>query len=353
MAKPKPKQVPFSQVLAALQDSQQPFPAVYLVRFSDLSLADMTALKQVWGSVSADRRVGLLEDLEELSESDTVVSFDKLATFALDDSDPRVRTVATRLLWEFENVRLISKFLNAMEKDADEIVRAASATALGLYVLKMELEELPTDRQTEVEDRLLRVEQGQDSALVRRRALESLGFSSRGEVHDLILKAYRSDDKEWQASALFAMGRSADVFWERAILGSLNSPEPEVELEAVKAAGELELAAAREILMEKLENFAETDEEVRLAAAWSLSQIGGEGVGALLEKLIEEVEDDDDAEALELALDNLSFLNEMPGYGMFDPLQNIEDHVQIVDLTQPVKDDDEEPLSDELGPLAE
>jgi HEAT repeat protein len=349
MAKIKKKFIPFSQVLVSLQDTSRPFPPVHLHRFSDLTGTDLAQFKNVWSKIETNRRASLLEDLEELAESDTVVSFDELAKFALSDPEPRIRETALRLLWECEDKKLIPIFLNMMEKDENSLVRASAATALGLFVYKGEVEEIPTELLENIVDHLLKVEKGADDPIVRRRALESLGYSSHDEVQRMIQEAYQLSDKEWQASALFAMGRSADESWEKAILDRLDAHEPEVELEAVKAAGELELQSAREPLISKLDHYSDMDEEVRLSVAWSLSQIGGEQVREVLEKLVEEIEDDEEADYIELALENLAFTEDLPGFGMFDPVANIKEHTRIVDLTEPDGDEeDEDDLTDEL-----
>jgi HEAT repeat protein len=55
---------------------------------------------------------------------------------------------------------------------------------------------------------------------------------------------------------------------------------------------------------------SDPDENVRAAAIWSLSQIGGDEVGDRLEALLEETEDEDEADLLEQALENLEFSEE-------------------------------------------
>jgi hypothetical protein len=81
-----------------------------------------------------------------------------------------------------------------------------------------------------------------------------------------------------------------------------------------------------------------------MATAWSLSLIGGNNVREVLEKFIENVEDEDESDYFDLALENLQFTQDVPGYGMFDMLNaaNIEEHTQVVDLSVPDDDADEE-----------
>lgn len=308
--------IPFSQVVKALLDNSKPFSPTLLHRFSDIAVEDLAELKPAWLEIDPNRRVAVLEDLEELAEADTLVLFDDLARFALQDPDARARAVAIRLLWECDDRKLIPIFVRIMEKDADEVVRASAAAALGMFVYIGELESIPTESLQYVEDHLLQLYQGTDTPLVRRRALESLGFSSREDIPAIIRKSYQSDNKEWVASALFAMGRSADEMWTDSIIGMLDHNEPDVQVEAVRAAGQLELVSAREPLLTMLEEDDLLDEDVHAAAIWSLSQIGGPGVLEVLTRLSEESDNDDEADYIEMAIDNLSLAEGMVGFDL-------------------------------------
>lgn len=315
--RPEMKNITIQQVVNALLDENNLFPPHYLRRFSDLEGPELAEVRRVWPQVTAQRRFLLLGDLEDLAEVDTLVSFDSLAQMALKDEDARVRAVAIRLLWESDDPRIAKELMALLEKDPSPDVRAAAATGLGTFVYQGELEELPADLHHRIEDRLLGVVQGQDEALVRRRALESLGFSGRSEVPGLIRKAYDSGDVDWMVSALFAMGRSADNAWDADVKRMLRHPKAEVQFEAVRAAGELSIETSRRVLLDLLEEEAQ-DADIRAAAIWSLSQIGGEQVRETLETLLEETEDEEEAELLENALDNLSFTEDVGLYNMFD-----------------------------------
>jgi hypothetical protein len=78
----------------------------------------------------------------------------------------------------------------------------------------------------------------------------------------------------------------------------------------------LELASARPILLDTLED--EEDLELRRELIWSLSKIGGEGVRAKLEEILEAEEDDEEADFIEEAMDNLSFTEDMSQFDLFD-----------------------------------
>ncbi len=315
--RPKKQNVSIQQILTALLDDKTPFPPVFLRHFSDLEGPDLAALKSIWPQASPERRFLLLEDLEELAENDTLVSFENIARMALTDGDARVRTVAIRLLWESEDQNLVPIFQSILAEDPNPDTRAAAASGLGLFVYLGELEEIPEETLHQVEDQLIAVVNGQDNFQVRRRALESLGFSGRPEVPALIREAYEGNNLPWVESALFAMGRSADNTWNQEVLRMLNHPEASVQVEAIRAAGELGLESARRPLLRLLDDEL-LDADVRAATYWALSRIGGDDVREVLEARLEETEDEEDEELLEDALENLDFTEEMNLFEMFD-----------------------------------
>jgi HEAT repeat protein len=278
-----------------------------------------------------------MEDVEELGEKDYLLSFEALARLAVHDSDPRVRLLAVRTLWEYEHKDLISLFLDLLEADRDEEVQAGAASALGRFVYAGELEEIPSETLHEIEDRLLRVTQDASSVLIRRRALESLGFSSREEVAGLIESAYTSGSKDWMVSALLAMGRSANERWEPQVLAMLESSQTAIRSEAVRAAGELEISESVPRLLELLDD---PEDSVRFASIWSLSQIGGEGVGEALQQLFETTEDEEEAEYIETALENLAFTEGAPPLRLLDlPKGGVEEDDLDLDLDLDLEDE--------------
>jgi HEAT repeat protein len=307
--------VEFPTILEALLDEGKPFPARFLHRFSDIPLADLQALLKVWPQLSARRKQVFLEDLEDLAESDTLLSFEDVARELLEDPEPAVRTQAIRLLSESRDEKLAGKYIGLLETDGSEEVRVAAAEALGQFVYLGELEEIPAALHHHVEDVLLAAARSASSPAFRRRALESLGYSGREEVPVLIEAAYHDGSPDWQASALFAMGRSCDPRWERLVLSKLHAPNEDVRSEAVQAAGELGLGAARSGLLDLLED--EEEPEQRHEVIWALSKIGGEGVRSRLEELLDAESDDEESEFLEGALENLSFTEDLSHFDMF------------------------------------
>lgn len=308
--------LPFHEVLKALKDESQPFPARYLQQFSDLEGQPLRDLLKVWPALPLARKVNLLEDLESLAEDETLMCFDDLAQALLDDPQGEVRKQAIRLLWECEQPRVARKLLKMLTEDSDIEVRAAAASGLGLFVYLGELETIPASLLEEIENLLLKTARGKKDPLVRRKALEALGTSSRPEVPELIEKAFASPETEWQKSALFAMGRSNDQRWNEQVLAKLHNPDNDVREEAIRAAGELSLPESRSVLLHLLDE--EEDSDLTHTIIWSLSQIGGEGVRHKLEGMLEDIADVDEEDFLEEALENLNLTDEMASFNLMD-----------------------------------
>jgi HEAT repeat protein len=309
--------LPFQKTIDELLAGKKSLSRSSLRSFSDIDPVSLNLLLEAWPRITSDRKRLLLEELQTLSENDTLVSFDDLARALLNDSDAQVQAGAIRLLDECNDAKLIPVYLRILSSDKDASARAEAASALGKFVQLGELEEIPKKTQVRVENALLEKITSEDDANVRRQALEAIGYSSRLEVITLIESAFHREDPDWQASALFAMGRSSDERWEENVIPKILDENPRVQLAAIEAAGELGITAAREILLKMLQE-EENDELVVNAAVWSLSQIGGEDARIYIESLIDETEDEDQVEFLEEALDNLAFTEDLAKFDLLN-----------------------------------
>jgi HEAT repeat protein len=336
--------IPFTKIISALLDESTPFSPRYLNRLSDIDPEDVASLEESWSKISLRRREALLEDMEEIHLADTVLSFEDVGRIALKDPEPGVRRRAIQILREYELVDLLPTLIHMAEHDVDADVRAAAAASLSTYVYMGEVEDISFKKLLEVEECLLRLTTGTEPKLVRRRALEALGFSSREEIPSLIEAAYASSDTDWVVTALFAMGRSANSHWNSQVLKMLDHQHPQVRAEAASAAGELEIKASVPQLIELLED---SDADVRMAAIWALSQVGGVGVRTALENLLETTEDDEEANQIDNALENLDFTEEMQDLALFEIPEdgNDPDHASdddFADSDEFISEDDDD-----------
>jgi len=133
---------------------------------------------------------------------------------------------------------------------------------------------------------------------VRRRILEASVRAPEAWHQDAIKDAYSSGDKEWMLTAVFSM------CWVRGfddqILVALKSVDPEIQYEAVKAAGNWELDAAWSHIVE-LVNDAHTPRPLLLAAISAVGSIRPAEAGNILVELADS-EDEEIAEAADEAM---------------------------------------------------
>jgi HEAT repeat protein len=341
-----PTQITFDELRKALLDETGPVEVRYLYRLSDIEGHDLREMTALWPEIPLWRRQALLLDLQVLAENDFVLSYEAIGRLAIDDSDARIRFggVQTLIASECEQPDLIPILLNMAEQDVDANVRAVAALALGRFVYIGELGMLSTQTQTTLEDQLLSIARHDSDADVQRRALESLGYAGRNEVVQLIEDAFQSAQTADLASALLAMGRSADERWTADVLAMLDHHDPGVRLEAVRAAGELALAEARQILLALITH---EDLDMRMTAIWSLSQIGGDKVFQRLVNALQNATDEDEISFIEQALDNLAFNEDIdgdPGMLLFTQIDDDED--KGLAAWAPALDQEDEDLDD-------
>jgi HEAT repeat protein len=307
----------FTQLLLQLQDINLTVKPGQLYALSDLTSEQTHQLAAIWLKVPVVRRVSILEELEEIYDSDTITSFDAIARLCLTDPEPKVREVALRLLWEEEDSSLVKPFMLILSQDPDDRVKAGAAAALGRFIYLGEVDEISSELFEEALALLVTTYRENPKKLIRQRSLESMGFASRPEIKAIISEAYHSPDKAIVASAFCAMGRSADEDWSRLVLSHIADEDEGIQLEAVRAAGELQISDAKPVLIEFLAQ-PDLDEELKYTIIWSLSQIGGSDVDELFNTMLDGDVDEDMLEVLEEALDNLAFTNEVDSFDILD-----------------------------------
>lgn len=328
----------FEEVLVALLDDDQVLDPAYLFRLSDISQENLSALMVIWPEINIERRRALIEDLEELVDDNNLLSFEGVFRLALKDDDPQVRFFTTRAIEIFDTDDLIPSFLEVLDHEETVDVRAVTASILGKYIYRGELDKISKKLKKKIENKLFEILESDEPEEIRRRALEAVSYSSREEVKGHILDAYQSDLEEWVASAVFAMGRSLDADYGEMVFDQLGHTSPKVRLEAVRACGELALENAVPIILDLLDDLP----DIREAAIWSLSQIGGEDAGPALQGLLEDEVSDEEADLIQGALERLDFLEEGLDLSMFNlPLDDDEEYIlDDYDYQQDGYDDD-------------
>ncbi len=308
-------EITFQSVLEALLDPKKDIPYAHLSFYSDLDPKTLRLFLDAWKNLPSKRKTQLLDYLTAYMDEDTIVSYEEIGRAVLDDPDAEVRARALGLLAESDDPRLVNTLLGVLQADSDLAPRLKAVNLLGEFILLGELEELDEKRLHKIEEALLAVIRSDENPALRRAAVEAFGYSGREDAVGILESAYEREDPQWIASALRAMGRSHDSRWGDSVVSKLLDPDPRVRYAAAEAAGELTVEEAAPILLKMLED-EEEDDNVTMAAIWALSQIGGEDARAYILSLLDNAEDEETAEFLEDALDNLDLNEQLNRFDM-------------------------------------
>jgi HEAT repeat protein len=280
----------------------------HLYILSRMNQEALEIFKEIWPTIAIDRRRNVMQELMEITEANFEVDFDPVFLLGLGDQDAEVRATAIKSLWENEKPSLIRPLVHLLKNDEAAIVREAAASALGKFIYLRELEEIDWGEANLAEEALLEtVSLAGEDLNVRRRAVESLGYSSDARIPAVIESAYYHENEKMQVSAIFAMGRTADSRWLPLIIEELDSSTAEMRYEAARACGELEAQRSVGQLIRLLEQ--DPDLEVQEMAIWALGRIGGPAAKSTLENYVES-ENETLALAAEDALDELNMFGD-------------------------------------------
>ncbi|MBK8899926.1 MAG: HEAT repeat domain-containing protein [Anaerolineaceae bacterium] len=302
------KEKPFAEVLVELFEAE-PLPIAELYRLSDMQPEDMETFDAGWTAVPDERRQVIVRHLADIAEDNFLVDFSPIFIRGFNDPVADVRVASLDGLWDTTDLKLIPPITGLLQNDPDERVQVAAAGALGHFVLMAEWGQLPERILPGLIDTLLaRYDHEKTADPVRRVVLEALGPAGHPRVNQLIEDAYENGDQAMQVSAVFAMGGTADRRWSATVMSEMESPYEDMRAEAARAAG----AIGNSDFVERLAELAyDEDVAVRLAAIYSLGQIGGDEVQRILAEMLDdpEVEEDDEVmEAVEEAMEEAAMM---------------------------------------------
>lgn len=297
---------PPAEVLAAIADETGPIPFADLPALSNPDDATAGRALALWSRLTPNRRRDFLAALQQVSEDDVTLEFERIQLSALFDPDTATRILAIRGLWESERPEYAAVLLDIVRDDAEGSVRAAAAEGLASFVVGNEFGMLPAD----LGERLLeglrdRIEDLTEEDEVSGSALTALGASSEEWVAELIAEYYETGSTRLRRAAVEAMGRHGSDDWLPVLIQTFEDEDEDVRAAAAISAGNLLLEAAVEPLTLLLED---EEEEVQVAAIRALGEIAGDRAEQILQDLLRSPEPHI-AEAAELAAEEARMMS--------------------------------------------
>jgi hypothetical protein len=267
---------------------------------SHLLSTDLEAVAKAWRSLSVERRLEILTQLNQSERQNARQDFNAIYGVAIADAEPRVRRLAIDSIVTENGPMHLERLVSLSTDDPDPYVREAAVVRMAPFALMAELGELPEPWADRLRDLLLGIHEDDDAPIgVRREALASVGYLDSLAVERAIEVGFEED--AFQLWAMRAMGRTANPDWLDTLTDEAAHPDPAVRQEVARAIGELADERGTGTVADLVDD---AELEVRLAAIKSLGQIGGDEAR---ETLIYALEDERDIirEAAERAINEL------------------------------------------------
>jgi HEAT repeat protein len=297
------------EVIATLKSGGDAVPDETIIYgLSELTDDQILALRPTWLALDTTYRQILMGVLADEMDSNYELDYQAIGELALDDSDDQVRRSGIELLSESEDLEVMDRLIRIVSHDNSDDVRAEAMRVLGNFILLGELGDIDEDETKQAQKLALSLyKNDEEDTQVRARSLEALANCSYGKINQMIEESYRGHDEILKIAAIVAMGRTADNRWEDIILEELEIGLGDIQVEAARASGELQLKDAVPHLAVLLK---EGDRDAQQVCIWALGEIGGKEASRVLENAsadAEEAEDDEMIELIEDALGNANF----------------------------------------------
>jgi len=333
----------FSDILSELRENNRELTYKEIQSFSDLSEENLAQFRQTWNLLSNKRKEMFFELLLVEFMSNTLMDFSEIALIGLNDEDPIIRRGSLKLLMDNRKSYFLDQLISISKQDPDTEVRLDAISTLGYFLMDMEMAERRNNKAKKVLKTLESLMESPDK-LTRLRVMEALAYVDHPAIIPLVYASLTSNIDTEIASGLRAVQNSLNQRWAANVIENLDHPNPDVQYEAIKAVGELQLKRARNRILRLLAQFDQLDDDILDATILTASQLGGNQVREMIEMIEEVFEDEEDmVDLFEEAKSNLElvdFQKQMAGNpdlkDLFteesdDESENIEeDYIQIL-----------------------
>ncbi|HPB40253.1 MAG TPA: HEAT repeat domain-containing protein [Flexilinea sp.] len=299
----------FSDILSELRENNRELTYKEIQSFSDLSEENLAQFRQTWNLLSNKRKEMFFELLLVEFMSNTLMDFSEIALIGLNDEDPIIRRGSLKLLMDNRKSYFLDRLISISKQDPDTEVRLDAISTLGYFLMDTDTAERGKNKAEKVLKTLESLMESPDK-MTRLRVMEALAYVDHPSIIPLVYASLTSDIDTEIASGLRAVQNSLNRRWAANVIENLDHPNPDVQYEAIKAVGELQLKRARNRILSLLARFDQLDDDILDATILTASQLGGNQVKEMIEMIEEIFEDEEDmAELFEEAKSNLELVD--------------------------------------------
>ncbi len=306
----------FDNVLIMVKDHPESVFEKHARMLSDLTAERAARLRTVLSELAAERRAAFYRGMHESGMNYYEYDFTPIAKIGIEDPDGAIRAASIHVLG-FEDSREIgSLILQKALEDPDERTQIAAIEILGQYMYESAIENRIPVNKGKLHEALEKLIEDKNKA-IRRAAVVSYAISEKERVKEIISGYLAGTDREELIAGLAAVRHALGEDWDESVLELMRHEDEDVSIEAIRAAGALQMKEALPALYEILSRFDRISPDLLIAAAEAVAEIGDEGSLDVLETLGEAVVDMD-SEITDAIDDCIDTLNVSIHMGLYD-----------------------------------
>ncbi len=271
----------FDLALEALEKADDVRIATMIGAFSDLTDKMEQRFLTVWQGLTPAFQETFFHRLAFAAAEDNLLDFTVIAFHGLRSPQAGIRWVALRLLEDVRKSALLEEMIRLADADPDTAVREEAVKGLGRFLVDCDLSERHQKRAERIRTALEQLRTS-DNETVALAAMESLAFVDPGSIDEQVRACLIGRHSREVCAGLRAIQNSLNRKWAADVLDNLDEDNPDIRLEAIRAAGQLQLKKALPSLQRLLVDFDELDDDTLEAVILAASQIGGNPVEKMM-----------------------------------------------------------------------
>lgn len=306
----------FDNVLIMVKDHPENVFEKHARMLSDLNAERAARLRMVLAELAAEPRAAFYQGMHKSCMNYFEYDFTPIAKIGIEDPDGAIRAASIHVLG-FEDSREIgSLILQKALEDPDERTQIAAIEILGQYMYESAIENRIPVSKGKLHETLEKLIENKNKA-IRRAAVVSYAISEKERVKEIISGYLAGTDREELIAGLTAVRHALGEDWDESVLELMRHEDEDVSIEAIRAAGALQMKEALPALYEILSRFDRISPDLLITAAEAVAEIGDEGSLDVLETLGEAVVDMD-SEITDAIDDCIDTLNVSIHMGLYD-----------------------------------
>lgn len=298
----------FERILETLRDGESTLSEEEIRSLTDLAEDQANVFHKIWDKLNDEHKLQNMRVMLSAAAEDILLDYTAIVRTDLLSPNPTIRRIALHLMQDLRKSYFLEEVIRIAQTDTDPEAKKDAIEILGFFLNDLISQKHQQHKLEKARGALLELVSAEEQD-IRFCAMEALAYLDEEVIHPLIRLCFASHDPQTLASGLRAVQRSMRTQWQQDVLENLDHEDPAVRIEAIRAAGALQMQSGLEKILLLLTQFDRVDQETLDAAILAASQIGGDEASEMISLLEEALESDEESiELFEQARSNLELL---------------------------------------------